>query len=999
MSFMLRPWTLKNDAMASHCNMIAMRNRISRILMAVVLLGCCAVGSAQGLFGSMLGKSKAEVTEHLDMMWRHFFTPADLSRFDKDGEKGVYYETSDGLAFIMDTGSNDVRTEGMSYGMMISVQLDKRDVFDKLWQWSKRYMAYPKDSAWDGYFCWQCDTKGNKIGTSNASDGELYYVTALLLASERWGEPRYAEEANTILDKVMSKDGRKTGVYNLFNKDNYLITFVPDRVGSKFTDPSYMLPAFLDKWSRSAQSNREFWKKAATAARQHLIDAAGEMSIYPDYSTYEGKPYRWNGAEYDTSIYMYDAQRCPMNVGMDYYLCGADKERQQKVLRKWLQFVKKDGFKHSHFNVNGKVAKVPDNMYGEGMAGADAVAAYALADSEDPADKALARELVQRLWDTPMPTGKYRYYAGMVMFLSQLHVAGMFKLDFTGHQSMRDPNVKQTPYQLRLLNHWDNPNGTIERGYAGRSIFWIPGGKVNDDVIREYGRRNQTVGINGTVLNNVNAKPEMLSTEKLLETKHIADLLRPYGLKVYLSVNFASPKALGGLATADPLNADVKKWWKEKADEIYRLIPDFGGFLVKANSEGEPGPMDYGRTHVDGANMLAEALRPHNGIVMWRAFVYSATGGDRASQAYEEFMPFDGLFSDNVIIQIKIGPVDFQPTEPLSPLFYGLKKTKMMVEVQLTQEYTGESIHTCFMPNYMMPADLLPTTATNHPSANIVGIAGVSNVGDNDWCGSIMAQANWYAFGRYASEPTLTKEQIAREWLSKTFTPDTAFVNPMTKVLVDSHDAVKRYMMPLGLHHIFAGGHHYGPEPWCDPKGWREDWKPRYYHKAAKDGIGFDRTLATGTKNTRLYPDTLYNIYENAATCPDELLLWFHHLPWNYRMRSGETLWNELCHQYDQGVREAQSFADTWKRMRPFFTAADAASNLSPERFADQERNFDRQAKDAVWWRDACLLYFQQFSGMKLPKGSPKPQHKLEDLMKFQLRMDNYTRADINKLP
>lgn len=988
-------------------------SRTTNIILALALmLTIFTTSHAQGLFGTLLGKSEAEVTEHLNMMWKHFFTPGDLSRYEKDGEKSVYYETSNGLGFIMDTGSNDVRTEGMSYGMMISVQLNKRDVFDKLWKWSKQYMAYDPNSPWDGYFCWQCDTKGKKIGNSNASDGELYYVTALLLASERWGEPRYAEEANIILNKVMNKDGNKTGVYNLFNKDNYLITFVPDRVGSKFTDPSYMLPAFLDKWSRSAQSNNEFWKKATTAARQHLIDAAGTTSIYPDYSTYEGKPYRWNGAEYDTSIYMYDAQRCPMNVGMDYYLCGADKERQQKVLRKWLQFVKKDGFKHSHFNVNGKVAKVPDNIYGEGMAGADAVAAYALADSKDPADRALAKELVQRLWDTPMPTGKYRYYAGMVMFLSQLHVAGMFKLDFTNHLPQKE---KTSPYQLRLLNHWDNPNGTIERGYAGRSIFWIPGGKVNDDVIKEYGILNQDIGINGTVLNNVNAKPEMLSTTKLLETKHIADLLRPYGLKVYLSVNFASPKALGGLPTADPLNADVKKWWKEKVEEIYRLIPDFGGFLVKANSEGEPGPMDYGRTHVDGANMLADALiegwanvtkpttepyvagisdgkGPQPPVVMWRAFVYSATGGDRASQAYEEFMPFDGQFRDNVVIQIKIGPVDFQPTEPLSPLFFGLKKTKMMVEVQLTQEYTGESIHTCFMPNYMMPADLLSTS-------NIIGIAGVSNVGDKDWCGSIMAQANWYAFGRYASDPTLTKEQIAREWLQKTFTADTAFVNPMTKVLVDSHDAVKRYMMPLGLHHIFAGGHHYGPEPWCDPKGWREDWKPRYYHKAAKDGIGFDRTLASGTKNTRLYPDALFNIYENAETCPDELLLWFHHLPWTYKMKSGETLWNELCHQYDQGVREAQSFADTWKRMKPFFTSTKPGSNLSPERFADQEKNFDRQAKDAVWWRDACLLYFQQFSGMPLPKDSPAPVHNLKDLMKFQLRMDNYTRADIDRLP
>lgn len=364
------------------------------------------------------------------MFWNHFFTPGDITRYEQDGEKSVYYETADGLAFIMDTGSNDVRTEGMSYGMMISVQLNHRDVFDKLWGWSKKYMAYGKDTPWDGYFCWQCKPDGTKFGNSNASDGELYYVTALLLASERWNEPRYAEEANEILDKVMNKDPKNGGVYNLFNKDNYLITFVPDHVGSKFTDPSYMLPAFLDKWSRAAKNNREFWKKAAQAAREHLIVSAGDKGIYPDYSTYEGKPYRWDGAEYDTSIYMYDAQRCPMNVGMDYYLCGKDKEQQRNVMRKWLQYIKADGYKHSHFLCNGQVAPIADNNFGEGMAGANAVGAYALADSNDPADRELAKEMVQRLWDTPAPTGKWRYYAGMVLFLSQLHVAGMFQLDY-----------------------------------------------------------------------------------------------------------------------------------------------------------------------------------------------------------------------------------------------------------------------------------------------------------------------------------------------------------------------------------------------------------------------------------------------------------------------------------------------------------------------------------------------------------------------------------------
>lgn len=557
---------------------------------------------------------------------------------------------------------------------------------------------------------------------------------------------------------------------------------------------------------------------------------------------------------------------------------------------------------------------------------------------------------------------------------------------------------KDSPYTLRLLNHWDNPDGTIERGYAGRSIFWKPDGVADLDIVREYGRANASIGINGTVLNNVNAKPLMLSKAKLKETRRIADALRPYGIKVYLSVNFASPKALGGLPTADPLDRRVGEWWKRKVKEIYRLIPDFGGFLVKANSEGEPGPMDYGRTHADGANMLADALRPYGGIVMWRAFVYNPSGGDRASQAYDEFMPLDGKFRDNVIIQIKNGPIDFQPREPLSPLFFAMKKTKMMVEVQITQEYTGESIHTCFAPfsPLLSPPRGRTIAAASSPSGEqegggIIGIAGVANIGDSrDWCGSEMAQANWYAFGRMAAEPSVSKETVAREWLGKTFTADTAFVNPMTRVLMLSHDAVVRYMMPLGLHHIFAGGHHYGPEPWCNPEGWREDWKPRYYHQASEEGIGFNRTTNGGSGNTRQYPDNLYNIYNNVETCPEQFLLWFHHLPWTYRMHSGETLWDALCHQYDQGVREAEAFAKIWKDMRPY---------VESNRHGAQQRLFDRQAKDAWWWRDACLLYFQQFSRLPLPLDSPLPRHSLDSLMRYHLDMDNYSTADIDRLP
>lgn len=544
-----------------------------------------------------------------------------------------------------------------------------------------------------------------------------------------------------------------------------------------------------------------------------------------------------------------------------------------------------------------------------------------------------------------------------------------------------------SPYTLRLLNHWDNPDGTVERGYAGRSIFWRPDGVADLELVREYGRANASIGINGTVLNNVNAKHAMLSDGKLRETRRIADALRPYGIRVYLAVNFASPKALGGLPTADPLDKRVVAWWRKKVKAIYRQIPDFGGFLVKANSEGEPGPMDYGRTHVDGANMLADALRPYGGIVMWRAFVYNAGGGDRASQAYEEFKDLDGCFRDNVIIQIKNGPIDFQPREPLSPLFFALKKTKMMLEVQITQEYTGESIHTCFMP-FHEDAALLPSICNGGMRpGNLAGIAGVSNVGDDrNWCGSEMSQANWYGFGRIASDPTLSKETIAGEWLSKTFTADSAFVAPMIRVLTCSHDAVVRYMMPLGLHHIFAGGHHYGPEPWCDPAGWREDWKPRYYHQASRDGIGFNRTTCGGSGNTRLYPDSLYNIYNNVERCPERFLLWFHHLPWTYRLHSGQTLWDALCQQYDRGVREAEAFARIWQAMAPY---------VEPARHEAQRRLFDKQARDAWWWRDACLLYFQQFSGLPLPIGSPACRHDLPSLTHYRIDMDNYSRAPI----
>ncbi|MDO5481725.1 MAG: alpha-glucuronidase [Bacteroidaceae bacterium] len=574
--------------------------------------------------------------------------------------------------------------------------------------------------------------------------------------------------------------------------------------------------------------------------------------------------------------------------------------------------------------------------------------------------------------------------------------------------------------ELRLLNHWDNPDGTIERGYAGRSIWkWeeIPAGKKQmpaelRERYEEYGRINQEYGINGTVLNNVNAKPLMLTSDMLKKTAKIADILRPYGIKVYLSINFASPKALGEVATADPLDEDVQKWWAKKAKEIYKLIPDFGGFLVKANSEGEPGPMDYGRTHVDGANMLANALNPYGGIVMWRAFVYSAKSGekntekslaqrayesDRANQAYEEFIRFDGQFADNVIIQIKNGPIDFQPREPVSPLFFALKKTKMMVEFQITQEYTGGSIQTCFLAP--MWREFFDTLNMVDERPKLVGVAGVANIGDaENWTANDLAMANWYAFGRLANDTEASSIDIAEEFLKKNYSTDERFVRPMTQMLLKSREAVVDYMMPLGLHHIFAGGHHYGPEPWCNPRGWREDWLPKFYHRADSIGLGFNRTdhaepcLADneGSNNVSQYPEPFRTLYNNIRTCPENLLLWFHHVSWDYTMSNGLSMWDNLCYMYDRGVRQATEFVKTWESVKPY---------VDNERYERQLTRFRRQARDAQWWRDACLLYFQEFSGKPLPPDSPAPQFTLKQLMDYHLNIDNYTSAPIDKLP
>ncbi|WP_434981307.1 alpha-glucuronidase [Daejeonia sp. YH14] len=556
-------------------------------------------------------------------------------------------------------------------------------------------------------------------------------------------------------------------------------------------------------------------------------------------------------------------------------------------------------------------------------------------------------------------------------------------------------NIREKPaYDVRILNHWDNLDGTIERGYAGHSLWkWEELPDKISPRYEEYARANASVGINAVVLNNVNASPEMLRTDYLEKVKTIAGIFRPYGIKVYLSVNFSSPKILSHLQNSDPLNKEVKHWWKEKTHEIYQLIPDFGGFLVKANSEGQPGPQDYGRTHADGANMLADALKPYGGIVMWRAFVYSPSKEDRAKQAYLEFVPLDGKFRDNVIIQIKNGPIDFQPREPFNPLFGALRKTAEMVEFQITQEYLGFSNHLVFLAPlfketldsdtyaYGKGSTVARITDGSLHKAKITAISAVANVGeDPNWTGHEFAQANWYAFGRLAWNPDLTSEQIADEWIKMTFTDNPRFLAPVKNMMLTSRETAVDYMMPLGLHHIFAAGHHYGPEPWGDYKEGRPDWSPVYYHQADSEGIGFDRTN-TGSNAISQYFSPLNEIYGNIKTCPENLILWFHHVPWNYRMKDGKTLWEELCYKYDTGVKNVREYQKLWDRMAPYIDA---------QRFTEVQTRLKTQARDAVWWKDACLLYFQTFSKQPIPYDIERPVHNLDDLKKIKLNMGHH---------
>lgn len=547
--------------------------------------------------------------------------------------------------------------------------------------------------------------------------------------------------------------------------------------------------------------------------------------------------------------------------------------------------------------------------------------------------------------------------------------------------SVSIPREESPAFPLRLLNHWDNLDGTVERGYAGHSLWdWEALPDSISPRYEEYARENARIGINGTVLNNVNASPKILSHDYLVKVARLADTFRPYGMKVYLSVNFASPMVLDSLPTADPLVPEVAAWWKNKADEIYSLIPDFGGFLVKANSEGQPGPMDFGRTHADGANMLARALAPHKGIVMWRAFVYSPIDADRAKQAYMEFQPLDGQFDPNIIIQIKNGPIDFQPREPYSPLFGAMPHTAEMVEFQVTQEYLGHANHLAFLaPMWKEFFDYVD------PSS-LKAIAGVANIGDSEcMTGNPLADANRYAFGRLAWDPSLSSGQIAKEWIgSNLLTGEKAIPDSIRNSLIDmfltSRETVVDYMMPLGLHHIFAFGHHYGPEPWCDVPGARPDWLPKYYHRADSEGLGFDRTTS-GSNAVEQYPEPLRSQLNGRDTCPEKFLLWFHHVPWTYRLQSGRTLWDELCLHYERGVLAAEDYRRRWQEAAPY---------IDPALHADVAERLRTQAADARWWQDACLQYFREFSRLPYPAGVTPPARPLDELKKITLPITNY---------
>lgn len=556
-------------------------------------------------------------------------------------------------------------------------------------------------------------------------------------------------------------------------------------------------------------------------------------------------------------------------------------------------------------------------------------------------------------------------------------------------QEPLDFEIDESPkVQVRMLNHWDNANGTVERGYAGSSIWkWFELPYRIDPRYIEYARANASIGINAVSINNVNASSRFLTAEYLEKIKAVADVLRPYGIKVFISVNFRSPRTLGGLETSDPLDPDVRKWWKDKTEEIHRYIPDFGGYLVKANSEGEPGPQDYGRTHADGANMLAEAMKGHDGIVIWRAFVYKADpNGDRFKEAYEQFKPLDGSFDPKVVVQVKNGPIDFMPREPFHPMFGAFPKTPLAMEFQITQEYLGHSTHLVYLAP-MFKECLESDTYANGPGSTVAKVidgtvhnypitvmAGVANTGsDANWTGHPFGQANWYAFGRLAWDHTLSSEQIAREWVKMTLTKDKNAINELVDLMMKSHPTYVEYTYPLGLAHMMGEGHHYGPQPWLEKSG-RPDWTSVYYHRAAKDGIGFDRTGGMSDALT-LYAPEVQKAWGDPQKMDLNYLMWFHHLAWDYNLPTGKTVWDELMTRYYQGVEDVRAMQTEWEGLK---------DKIDPETFQNVKGRLAIQEKEALWWRDSCYLYFKQFSDLPLPSGLTAPNRTLEDVKELE---------------
>lgn len=555
------------------------------------------------------------------------------------------------------------------------------------------------------------------------------------------------------------------------------------------------------------------------------------------------------------------------------------------------------------------------------------------------------------------------------------------------HQNLGEVSIQSAPrVQLRMVNHWDNLNRRVERGYAGLSLWeWGTLPDYKHPRYTDYARFNASIGINAAAINNVNADPRILTDQFLEKVAVLADIFRPYGIRMFLSINFDSPRRMAGMDTADPLDPDVRAWWKEQVENVYSFIPDFGGFLVKADSEGQPGPHGYGRTHADGANMLAEALEPHGGIVVWRAFVYNPEQSDRFREAYDEFVPLDGQFADNVILQVKNGPIDFQPREPFSPLFGALPQTNTMIELQVTQEYFGFNLHLAYQGTLFEEALQSDTHAKGEGStvAKVVdgevfdyektGMAAVINPGtDRNWTGHPFVQSSWYAFGRLAWDHSLTAGEIADEWMRMTFTNDERFLNPVKEIMIESREAGVNYRSPLGLTHLYAQGHHYGPAPWWDG-GARPDWNPYYYHRADEDGIGFNRT-ATGSNAVEQYHAPVAEVYADLDRIPDDYLLWFHRLEWDYEMKSGRTLWEELVHKYHEGVETVRWMQETWDSIEGL---------IDRERFEHVRALLKIQGRDAVRWRDSCLTYFQTFSGQPIPDEYEQPEHDLEHYLEL----------------